>query len=118
MNRAIEYVKEHRKIFVILILLILFVLLGVVLYGSNKSITDVSTTSSSETELKLMNILSEIEGVGKAEVMITETENGVDGVIIVCEGANNIMTRNDVLNAVITAFKIEKSNIAIYAMNK
>lgn len=119
MNRVIEYIKEHRKIFVIIVLLILFVLLGVILYGSQPKITDTSVTyASSETELKLMRILSEIEGVGKAEVMITETDGGVSGVIIVCEGADNIMTRNDVLKAVTTAFKIEKSNIAIYAMNK
>ena len=49
--------------------------------------------------------------------MINEGENGVLGVVIVCEGANNIMTRNDILNAVSTALNIDKNLIAIYSMN-
>lgn len=49
--------------------------------------------------------------------MINEGENGILGVVIVCEGANNLMTRNDILNAVSTALNIDKKIIAIYSMN-
>ena len=38
-------------------------------------------------------------------------------VVIVCRGADNIMTRSDILNVVSTALNIQKNIIAIYAMD-
>lgn len=119
MKKLTEYVKQHKKILLISVLLIVLIALAFALYGSKSKVTATSVGADmSASETKLTRILSEIDGVGKAEVMINESENGVEGVIIVCEGAYNIMTRNDILNAVTTALKVEKNNIAIYAMNK
>ena len=119
MKRASEYFKEKKNIIIVALLLALLVAMAFVLYGSKGKVNTVSTDSNkSPTEIKLTRILSEIDGVGKAEVMINEGENGINGVIIVCEGAYNIMTKSDILNAVSTALGIEKGCIAIYAMNK
>lgn len=121
MKKMLTYLKENKKILVIAVLLIALLALAFVLYGSKNKMTSAvnqTVTERSATETKLMRILSEIDGVGQAEVLINEGENGVEGVIIVCEGANSLMTRNDVINAVVTALKVNKNNIAIYAMNK
>ncbi len=120
MKRLTDYLKSHRKILVISCLLVVLVAFAVLLYGGKSKISTVSSNdvARSATEVKLMRILSEIDGVGKAEVMITEGKDGVEGVVIVCEGARNLMTRSDILNAAATALNIEKNNIAIYAMNK
>lgn len=119
MKRLTDYLKSHRKILLISCLLVVLIALAFLMYGSKNKISTVSSDNArSETEVKLMRILSEIDGVGKAEVMIHEGKNGIEGVIIVCEGAYNIMTRNDILNAASTALNVEKNNIAIYAMNK
>ena len=48
--------------------------------------------------------------------MITENDGQIMGVVIVCEGANNIMTRSNILNAVSTALNIDRKIIAIYSM--
>lgn len=119
MTKSASFYNRYKKIIIIAALLVLLVALAVVVFGgSTKSFTvDSGSVQRSETETKLMNILSEIDGVGKAEVMITENDGNVEGVVIVCQGANNLMTRNDVINAVKVALKIEKNNIAIYAMN-
>lgn len=119
MTKAADFFKRYKKIIIIAALLVVVIILAVSMFGNSASSLTVnsSTAERSETETKLMRILSEIEGVGKAEVMINESENGIDGVVIVCEGANNLMTRSDVINAVRVALNIEKSNIAIYAMN-
>ena len=120
MKKTAEYLKAHKKILIIALMLAMLIAVAFLLYGSkNKVSTTVASDAvRSATETKLMRILSEIDGVGQAEVMITENGDKVEGVVIVCEGANNIMTRNDVINAVTTALKVEKNNIAIYAMNK
>lgn len=120
MTKAAEFFNRYKKIIIIAVLLTALIISAVVLFGNNndKSLTIGSeTVERTETESKLMRILSEIEGVGKAEVMISESENGVDGVVIVCEGADSLITRSNVINAVKVALNIEKSNIAIYAMN-
>ena len=120
MKKLLDYYTRHKKILLIAVLLVAFIILAFVLYGSKSKITSAAgnEVDRSVTEIKLMRILSEIDGVGQAEVMINEGEKGVNGVIIVCEGAYNIMTRSDILNAVATALNVEKNNIAIYAMNK
>lgn len=120
MKKLLEYLKVNKKIFIIIALLAVLIVLAVFLYGGRSNLLQTSAdgTAKSENEIKLTRILTEIDGVGKTEVMINEGENGVEGVIIVCEGAYNIMTRNDILNAVTTAFNVNKNNIAIYAMNK
>ena len=120
MKRLTDFLKSHRKILIISCLLVVLIGLAFLLYGSKNKLSAVSANDviRPETEVKLMRILSEIEGVGKAEVMINEGKEGISGVVIVCEGAYNVMTRSDILNAASTALNVEKNNIAIYAMNK
>lgn len=117
MTRVVNYLKKYKKIFIIISLIIALSIAAIIAFGESKPVT-VTSINRSVTEEKLVRILSEIRGVGQAEVMISEADGNIEGVIIVCEGANDIMVKNDVINAVITAFKVEKNNIAVYAMNK
>lgn len=121
MKKAVDFLKQNRNALIVLILLIALIVIVITLGGSKAltvSSTSVSDVNKSDKEIKLEQILSEIEGVGHAEVMISEGEDGIEGVIIVCSGANNLMTRNDIINAVTTLLKVKGNNIAIYAMNK
>ena len=117
MTKVSAVFKRYKRVIIISVLLALLIAIAIILFGGSSQSLTVNSSARSETETKLMRILSEIEGVGKAEVMVTEGENGVEGVIIVCEGANNIMTRNDVINAVKVALNTDINNIAVYAMN-
>ncbi len=119
MRKVLNFVNDNKKIIIVVILII--VLVGTI-YFINKATAKTAQTAAiagdkSATEVKLTSILSSIDGVGTTDVMINEGEGGVLGVVIVCEGANNIMTRNDILNAVSTALNIDKNLIAIYSMN-
>ena len=119
MRKVLNFVNDNKKIIIVVILII--VLVGTIYFINKSSSKSASTATTagdkSATEVKLTGILSSIDGVGATEVMINEGEEGILGVIIVCEGANNIMTKNDILNAVSTALNINKNLIAIYSMN-
>lgn len=118
MRRVVDYVKENKKIIIVVLLIAILIGTVYIIDKSKKSPSD-STYSGvikSETENKLMGILSNIAGVGKTDVMVTESNGEIVGVVIVCEGAKNLMTRSDILNAVSTALKINKKIIAIYSM--
>ncbi len=119
MRKVLNFVNDNKKIIIVVILII--VLVGTIYFINKAADKSTAATASvadkSAKEVKLTEILSSIEGVGATDVMITESEKGVLGVVIVCEGANNIMTRNDILNAVSTALNIDKNLIAIYSMN-
>ena len=73
-----------------------------------------TTVSMNATEQKLALILENIDGVGAAEVMVSETENGEKGAVIVCEGANDIRVLIAVREAVATALGTEQKNVKIY----
>ena len=119
MRKVLDFVKDNKKVIIVVVLII--ILVGTI-YFINKASDKSSATSAnagekSATEVKLTSILSSIDGVGATDVMINEGEEGILGVIIVCEGADSIMTKNDILNAVSTALNISKNLIAIYSMN-
>ena len=118
MRTVIDYVKKNKKI--IIVVLLIAILIGTVYLidkgKGSKSSTTINYSAKSETEQKLTGILSSIEGVGKTDVMITEEEGKIVGVVIVCEGADNLMTRSNILNAVSTALNIDKKIIAIYSL--
>lgn len=118
MRRAVDFVKENKKIIIVVVLII--VLIAVVYFikksDGKETVQTVGEVNKSVTEVKLTAVLSSIDGVGATEVMINETDGEITGVIIVCEGADRIMVRNDILNAVSTALSVDKSIIAVYAM--
>lgn len=119
MQKAFDWVKANKKIIVAVSLVILLLIILYFINTGSRSqtaATYISTEDKSYTEQKLTRILAGMEGVGTTDVMINESDGEITGVIIVCGGAENIMTRNNILNAVSTALNIDKKIIAIYAM--
>ena len=79
-----------------------------------KDDTSKTATQMTETEKKISRLLAEIDGVGDAEVVVCETEEGITGAVVVCEGANDFAVVIDVREAVATALGTETSAIKIY----
>lgn len=117
MRKVLNFVNDNKKVIIVVVLII--VLVGTIYFmnGNKKTAETFSAgTDKTVTEAKLTDILKSIDGVGETDVMINESENGIVGVVIVCRGADNIMTRNDILNVVSTALNVDKKIIAIYSM--
>lgn len=77
---------------------------------------DKEDASGTTTETRLEQIIGQIDGVGKLDLMVNEADGEILGVIIVCEGANNLSVRLDIINAVSTALGISRASIQIYEM--
>ncbi len=116
MKKVIDFIRTNKKIFIVVGAILVLVLIVCIMNTAKGEAGTSGGEVRSAEELQLIEILNRIEGVGKADVMITDSDDGIAGVIIVCEGGDNIMTRSDVLNAVSTALCIDKNNIAVYAM--
>lgn len=116
MKALTEWFKEKKKLIIVVLLIALLVLVVFLFFGSDSGTDAYGGYAKSETELRLIALLERMDGVGDAEVMVTENDGVIAGVVIVCEGANSIMVRNDILNAVSTALDINKNIIAIYSM--
>lgn len=103
-------------------ILILFAIALVLVFASwkvffnkeeTKSVSNVSA-SQTETERKLGALLKQIDGVGEAEVMICETEEGVQSVVVVCTGARDLGVMMDVREAVAAALGTQEKSVKIY----
>lgn len=133
-----DYIKGDKRIKLILVLgILVIVLIALSGIGGNKSErTDTATIGElskyeKKLEERLSDILSEIEGVGDIKVMVTldtseESEYGrskdmllsvkapsVRGVIVVCEGGDNIVVKEKVTSAVSGVFGISTTRISV-----
>ena len=68
----------------------------------------------SETEMRVMRILQEIDGVGEASVVVCESQDEIKSVVVICEGANNLRVIMNVREAVAAALDTDQKLIKIY----
>ena len=67
------------------------------------------------TETALCNILTDIKGVGKVDVMLQyNSDEEISGVIVTAEGAQDPVIRNDLVNAVRAVFNIPVSSVMVF----
>ena len=67
------------------------------------------------TETALCNILTDIKGVGKVDVMLQyDNDEQISGVIVTAEGAADPIIKNDLVNAVRAVFNIPVSSVMVF----
>ena len=90
---------------------LLAVLIFLVFSKEDKTVSNVGNT---ELETELCMLLQEMDGVGEVNVMIYENENNVEGVVIICDGANNLQVNMNIREAVAAALGTNEKSIKIY----
>ena len=75
---------------------------------------NVSSIQPTSTESRVMQLLREIEGVGEANVMIYETDEGIQSVAVVCEGGNDLRVIMNVRSAVSAALGTNEKIVKVY----
>ena len=111
-----NFFKSKWKDTIVLILLA-FVLAFAVwqVFGKDKEQSvSITQTPTSEEELKLTQLLSQIQGVGEVSVMIYQTKEGEKSVVVVCDGANDLQVNMNVREAAAAALGTTKNAVKIY----
>lgn len=124
--RKSPLVVKLKKIKNIEFILCLFIIaIALLLYSGltkqSKTDTPVSSTTSasqSSDEARLSEILSAIDGAGEVNVMITQMDGKISGVLVVASGAKDLSIRLKLLEATKVALNVNADIVSVYASNK
>ena len=75
---------------------------------------DALNVNLSDSESRVIRLLEEIDGVGEASVIVCEAEDGKKSVVVVCEGAKNLLVVMNVREAVAAALGTEQNAVKVY----
>ena len=108
-----------------LILLLLMMACGAALILLSYRMTDVRDTTpqdaaytGSSTEQRLSYLMSMIDGAGQVDVLVTQGDAGVLGVLIVADGAQELTVRTELMRAAMTALDIPAECVEVFARVK
>ena len=104
---------KRKEVFLLSVLGVVLCLAVWLVLADGKTLVT-SGKQYSETERKLVSLLEEMNGVGEAEVMVCETEEGVQSVVVVCDGARDFKVVMTIREAVAAALGTEEKTIKIY----
>lgn len=123
-SSSFQKLKEHpfvKKVLAIknirLIAVALIIALALIIYSGVGSASSTDTPSNMDLEeSRLATVLSNIQGAGKVEVMISRNDDIVTGVLVVAEGAKDISVLLKLLDATSTVMGVDKSIVEVYQM--
>lgn len=105
---------KFKEILLLSVLALTLIFAAWKIFAADESEESAIVVSGSESERKISRLLQEIDGVGEAEVMICQTEDGVQSVVVVCEGARDLQVVINVREAVAAALGTEEKAVKIY----
>lgn len=73
------------------------------------------TYAAGGVEERLARVLSQIAGAGQVEVLVTEGEQGVVGVLVVADGAQELSVRTELMRAAMTALDVPADAVEVFA---
>ena len=110
--------KIEYFLIIVLTILALFIFFSSSKSGSFLNITNnLQSTKNSDLESRITEVLSKIDGVGNALVLInSNNDNKINGVVVVCEGANDLQVKIVITEVLTTILGVSSDNIRILKM--
>lgn len=113
-NKLLENKKNQWLILLLVGILLVVIAIPTKSSSEEKSVVDSKNWSTSETEQRLENILSQMQGIGEVHVMITyRQENEVEGVVVVAEGGEQGVTVQKITEVVRALFDVDSHKIKV-----
>ena len=118
-----ERIKEHpafKKILAVknlkIMVIAIIISIGLIIYSGVSTNESGAVSNMDQEENRLASTLSQIEGVGAVQTMITRNGSEVTGVLVIAEGAENISVMLKLLDATSTVMGVDKSVVEVYQM--
>ncbi len=114
--KKLKGIKNLQIISVVFIIAVALIIYSTVMTAKNKN--DVKTSANAvmtSEEQRLSSILSNIDGAGRVETMITQQDGKIVGVLVIAEGADSITVRLRLMDATVTALGVDKSLVNVYS---
>lgn len=100
-----------------MIILLVGVLLLVIAIPTGEKTTQ--TLEGTDIEMRLTNLLNQMQGVGESCVMITyQDKDNVEGVVIVAEGGDNAVVARNITEVVKALFDVDSHKIKVIKGNQ
>ena len=113
-NKLLKNKKNQWLILLLVGILLVVIAIPTKSGTKEKSVGDLKEWSTSETEQRLENILSQMQGIGEVHVMITyRQENEVEGVVVVAEGGEQGVTVQKITEVVRALFNVDSHKIKV-----
>lgn len=110
--KSIKNIRIIAVVFIIAIALIIYS--SVVASRESKTVSQSQPqTVQSEDEQRLSGILSQIDGAGQVQTMITRTDGQIVGVLVIADGAKNPYVRLKLMQASATALGVSEDVISV-----
>ncbi len=74
-----------------------------------------SVYAPTQQESRLVELLTQIDGIDDATVYITQNDGNVTGAVIVFRGTDSILVRSKILNITSAALDLDKKSVQIYS---
>lgn len=113
--KKLKSVKNIRIIAVVFIIAIALIIYSSVVATreSKTAFQSQQQTVQSEDEQRLSSILSQIDGAGQVQTMITRTDGQIVGVLVIADGAKNPYVRLKLMQASATALGVSEDVISV-----
>ena len=113
-NKLLENKKNQWLILLLVGILLVVIAIPTKSSSEEKSVVDSKNWSTSETEQRLENILSQMQGIGEVHAMITyKQDNQVEGVVVVAEGGEQGVTVQKITEVVRALFDVDSHKIKV-----
>ena len=111
--KGIKNIQIIAVVFIIAVALIIYS--SVATTKANGGTQSAVSTVMTAEEQRLSAILSNIDGAGKVEAMITKQGDSVIGVLVIADGASDILVRVRLVDAAATALGVNKGVVNVYS---
>lgn len=115
LGKCKDLIKNRTvRIIAVCVLALLLLLAAYRVFVGGKSEKKSAGYTPTAQEERLLTLLTGIEGVRNATVMITEAEGVAVGVVIIFDGDDGFLTRMRITDVAATALNIERTSVVVY----
>ena len=104
----------QRDFLLLCVLAILLLAASWYIFHDNENEKISSSVSATAAEEKVVALLEEMVGVGEAKVAVCQTEEGIQSVVVVCDGAKDLQVIINVREAVAAALGTSEKAVKVY----